>query len=102
MGITLDADNADELVAMLRRINISVPARGMGRTKDDVEYSLGYRIISSLALNDKLAFPLSIRKGDRPDFSANIGGIDVGIEITEAVNERYAQTLAFAEQNYDE
>ena len=84
----------------LSAIDISVPLRTKGRTKSHVEQSVICRLLSTLGEHNLLAYPLSLFHEDRPDFILKEYSRDMGIEITEAVSEQYAEFCALAEREF--
>ena len=74
----------------LRRVNVIVPDRADGRTKQHTErYSLA-RLIASVP--DHLNYPLMIVHDDRPDFVVVSLENRIGIEHTEIVPENVARS----------
>lgn len=57
-------------------------------------------LLSTLANEKDLSFPISVNHRDRPDFLIHAGKSKVGIEVTEAVSERYAAYMALAEREF--
>jgi len=63
------------------------PRTGRGnRTHDEKEWWCLRRYIFTLSAAGQLEFPISIRKGERPDFRCEFGPRPVGIEVTEATD----------------
>ena len=74
----------------LRRLNVVVPDRADGRTKEHTErYSLA-RLLASVP--DELSYPLMIVHDDRPDFVIASLENRIGIEHTEIVPENVARS----------
>ena len=74
----------------LRRVNVVVPGRADGRTKEHTErYSLA-RLLASVP--DQLNYPLMIVHDDRPDFVVVSVENRIGIEHTEIVPENFARS----------
>jgi len=91
------ADSSQELLSTLASIDISVPLRTEGRTKEHCEQWSICRFIASFADSKMLTFPLSISHRDKPDFLLKLGSKMVGIEVTEAVPENNAAIDAYRE-----
>jgi hypothetical protein len=92
--------SAAQLLALLERIDISVPARIEGRTTDHTETWTICHLLSSLANARALAFPVSLQHRDRPDFCLSESVGTTGIEVTEAISEQYAAYSALAEREF--
>jgi hypothetical protein len=99
IGISSTAD-AEELLAALRSIDISVPLRTEGRTTHHAETWTICRLLSTLAEAHRLSFPVSLCHRDRPDFLLAAGATRVGVEVTEAISEQYAAYSALAERKF--
>jgi len=105
MLLTLtDIQNASDFMSALSRIDIAVPARIDGRKTRHTETYITCRLLSTLAGADRLMFPLSVSRrdppNDRPDVVMRTGNAQVGIEITEAIPERFAALCALAEKEF--
>ncbi len=86
----LVAKNEPELESVLRSIDISVPRRSEGRTKEHTErYAIAY-MFSSLLGKGRLSYPLELIQRERPDFLLKTNGVQIGIEHTEAVPQNEA------------
>lgn len=94
--------NCDDLVALLRKIDISVPARTDGRTTDHTETWTISRLLSTLTKYGLLEFPLSVTHRDRPDTLVHYKDRKIGVEITEAISQQYAAYCALAEREFPE
>lgn len=92
------AANDDAFVRVLRRINVVVPGRAEGRTKDHTErYSMA-RLMS--AVGSELAFPLTVVHHDRPDFIVTCPETRIGVEHTEVVPENVAHGSFLREKGH--
>lgn len=91
-----NAKDQDELYSALRAIDISVPGRQGGRTPKHRERWTFCRLLSSLAGAEKIVFPVSADHDDKPDFLVDLGSVDIGVEVTDATNEKYSQYLSLA------
>lgn len=94
--------NPSDLLAALRRIDISVPARTDGRTTDHTETWTISRLLSTLTKCSLLEFPLSVTHRDRPDSLILSNDREIGVEITEAISQQYAAYCALAEREFPE
>ncbi|MFZ1990608.1 MAG: hypothetical protein WAW96_12650 [Alphaproteobacteria bacterium] len=100
----INANSSNELESVLRAIDITVPPRGQKpptgpkRTKEDFERSSICRWLSTLNRASQLSFPLRASKRERPDFQVCLGQKAWGVEITEAIPEAFAHTVAAAEE----
>jgi hypothetical protein len=90
----------EELLAALKRIDLGVPARTNGRTTQHTETWTICRLLSTLAITSRLAFPVSVIHRDRPDFLLQTPDAEVGIEVTEAISQQYAAYCALAERKF--
>ena len=96
------ASSKAELLSQLRRIDISVPPRGDGRTTEHSERWSICRLLSTLAEAQVLRYPIELEHRDRPDFVLTQGGELIGIEFTEAIPANWAWANAKREENaYD-
>ena len=86
----LVASNELELDRMLRGMDISVPRRSEGRTKDHTERYAIAHMLSALIGKDRLSFPLELIQRERPDFLLKTNDSQIGIEHTEAVPQNEA------------
>lgn len=93
----LNAQSPPDLLRQLSAIDISVPARTEGRTKDHVERWSICRFLGSYASTPLLEFPLRLLKRERPDFELQMRDQSVGIEITSALPEEWAKIQAKSE-----
>lgn len=94
------AKTKNDLVSILRNIDISVPLRTEGRKSHHAERWTICRLLSTLAEYDALVFPLSLIDRERPDFLLQCSETRVGIEVTEAISEQYAAYVALAEREF--
>jgi hypothetical protein len=96
----IKAINQANLLSALKDIDIRVPPRKQGRTTEHGERWSICRLLATLAKNDFLAYPLEFIKRPKrqpPDFSLRNGHLDIGIEVTEAINEDYAKATTLPE-----
>jgi hypothetical protein len=91
---------AEELLTILTGVDISVPGRTDGRTTEHTETWTISRLLSTLARADRLEYPLSVTRRDRPDCLIVSGPKTIGVEITEAVSPEYAAYSALAEREF--
>jgi hypothetical protein len=92
--------SSNDLLATLRKVDISVPQRIDGRSTDHTETWVIARLLSTLAKLDRLPFPLSVTHRDRPDIHLQSRNENIGIELTEAISEQYAAYCALAEREF--
>jgi hypothetical protein len=82
----------EELHEHLLAIPADVPPRGHGRTTEHVERYVIRDVLWTVAnTTTLLGYPLSVEKGERPDFDLRAGGVSIGVEITEAIPPNLAQ-----------
>jgi hypothetical protein len=84
----LSAFTFDELHERLPDLNTQVPPRPAPRKTPAELYSV-VRLLGSVPLAP-IDFPLHLVKGERPDFSLQLGARAIGIEHTEAVPQNVA------------
>lgn len=96
----LEADTEDALLADLRRVDTSVPRRSEGRTKEHTEWYAIARMLSTLSATERLNFPLTLTRQERPDFRMTLGSRQIGIEHTEAVPQNEAHRTVLSEAGY--
>lgn len=92
------AQSLSQLLAVLRDIDISVPLRTRGRTKEHCERWSICRLLATLAARNQLTYPLHLHHQDKPDFRLRIAGETIGIEVTEAIPQDYAAASALSER----
>lgn len=92
--------NSAELLNWLAGRTISVPRRTNARLTCHTECWVICRLLSTLAKESRLNFPVSVIHRDRPDVLLEFEGKKVGVEITEAVTKSYASYLALAEREF--
>jgi hypothetical protein len=94
----IKANSNIELLDILRKIDITVPCRTQGRTTDHCEQWSICRLLASLAKNGLLEYPIEVYHKDKPDFRLHMPWNIIGIEVTEAIIEDYAQAEAIREK----
>ena len=88
----------DQLHARLKAVPGNVPPRGVGRKYDHAENYVMRDLAWTLANTTTLfTYPLSIAKGQSPDFDVQIAGQAIGVEVTDAIPNSFAK--AIVEQN---
>jgi hypothetical protein len=91
----------DELHPRLKGIRGDVPPRGVGRKTEHGETyvmrDLAWTLANTTALFES---PLSIVKGESPDFDVRIPGQTIGVEVTDAIPTSYAQAIAFQNREF--
>lgn len=99
---SLLARSAAELLQQLETIDISVPPRGEGRTKEHTEQWSICRFLAAHAETPLIEYPLRLEKRERPDFLLQLPSRNIGIEVTEAVPPGWAWADARRERlNHD-
>lgn len=86
------ASDFDELAASLKQIDTTVPISVAGRNRPTrtTELWVICHLLATLAESKLLTYPVSLRRGERPDFQLNDRNVTIGVEITEATTEQYA------------
>lgn len=95
----ISASNRNDLIEKLSSIDISIPLRSRGRTKEHCER---WSISQWLTTFSDLIFPIRLTHCDKPDFHLETNGLNIGIEHTEAIPEDYAHASAISEKLGDE
>jgi hypothetical protein len=103
--VSIHASSPEELCLNLVQIDISVPSRGRAREKEHVENWSVCRLIASIADADYFDFPLAITshnviEGGRPDFLGIFDDTIIGIEITECIDEQFANYVKIANEEF--
>jgi len=96
----LEANNHSELLSNLSKIDISVPLRSEGRTKDHTERYAVAHLLSALSGTDLIEFPLKLTQRERPDFLLSMASCQIGIEHTEAVPQNEAHKTVLREKGH--
>ena len=92
----ITANSSKELVLELASIDISVPPRNEGRSKEHCERWSICRWLSTLNAVAEIDFPLRVTKREKPDFQVCAGSVAWGIEVTEAIPTDFARASALA------
>lgn len=95
-----EACSESDLIQELKNILGTVPPRGAGRTKEHTERWILRHLLATLAQSPLLAYPVAPEKGERPDLVLQTGAGSIGIEVTEAVPEVYAQVVAIRNREF--
>lgn len=98
--LNVTATSRSELLNRLASIDIAVPLRTEGRTTGHREQYMTARLLSTLAQNDLLSFPLRLEHREKPDFALHLPIGSIGIECVEAVSEEWAQIEAIREDDF--
>ncbi|WP_200383207.1 hypothetical protein [Thiococcus pfennigii] len=96
--MNIEASSSEELLNLLRGLDISVPSRTDGRKTEHTERYTICHLLSTLASSNRLQYPLTVQHSDRPDFVLSLAGKSIGIEHTEAVPENEAAKQALREK----
>jgi len=94
----LQAYSDSELLKVLAEIDISVPRRSEGRTKDHTERYAIAHLLSALVGKDRISYPLCLIQRERPDFLLTLDTKQIGIEHTEAVPQNEAHKTVLREK----
>ena len=84
-SLSITAASFDDLLRQLSGIDATVPPRKCGRTKEHTERAAICSFLSTFAGTNMFGYPLTIVKGEKPDFFLRTSLETIGIEITEAV-----------------
>ena len=95
MKIEISAKNRTDLMNKLADVDISVPLRSEGRTKDHCEQ---WSICRWLSTYPNFSFPIKLTHRDKPDFFLETSDQKVGIEHTEAIPQDYAHASVISEK----
>ena len=96
---TLTAESQDDLHHQLGKIDLHVPSRGQGRSKDHTEAWSICRFLATYSENPLITYPLKAEHKDKPDLRLFMPSASVGIEITEAVDQQRAHHDTIATQS---
>ncbi len=100
-GNKLQADNAQDLIYKLSKVNTNVPGRLDGRTSSDRERYCIVLYLIQLANNGLLEYPISIEKSESPDIILQYeSDLTIGIEHSDIGNEK-TQADATALEQFD-
>jgi hypothetical protein len=94
----LQAYSYSELLRVLAEIDISVPRRSEGRTKEHTERYAIAHLLSALVGKDRISYPLCLIQRERPDFLLTLDTEQIGIEHTEAVPQNEAHRTVLREK----
>jgi len=81
----IKASSNTELIQQLLSTDIKVPPRHKGRKTEHAEIYCLYKMLSTLANENSINYPLQVLKTERPDFLFISNSVKTGIEHTEAV-----------------
>ena len=81
----IEATSNIELIQHLSSVDIKVPPRHKGRKTEHTEIYSMYKMLSTLANENIINYPLHVLKTERPDFLFISNNVKIGIEHTEAV-----------------
>lgn len=96
------AHTVQDLFQQLALIDISVPPIDKGRTTGHCERWSICRLMASITENQRLEFPIKLIKHESPDFFLQTGEKQIGIEITEAIQQDYARARVLPEAKLHE
>lgn len=95
--MNFEASSETELLQVLDIMDIDVPPRNEGRIPKHTEMWLIHKFIKTLKGYNKVKFPISLVKRERPDFVLLMERNSFGVEITEVINPDYAKALSLPE-----
>jgi hypothetical protein len=88
--MSFEANSKSQLLNILRKTYTSITGRTEGRNKKHTErYSIAY-LLSTLAKNDLITYPIRLIHRERPDFLLFMNDKKIGIEHTEAISQNEA------------
>lgn len=90
----------DNLLAILREVDITVPLVTEGRTSQHRERYQMARFLATVADSDRLQYPLTIAHRDKPDFDLGLNAERIGVECVEAVPEEWYEIEAIRERHF--
>jgi len=90
----------ETLLSVLSRVDISVPGRSKGRKTKHTEIWMICHLLSTLAHNERLSYPVSVVHRDRPDFLVRNGNREIGVEATEGITPEFAKYSALAHRQF--
>lgn len=94
------AENLNQLLAQLGATPIAIPA-GHGRQRSEaVERWTAHRLLAALGQGNRLAFPLSMRKQEKPDFFIEAGAGRIGLEATIATSPNFAKCRVLRDEEF--
>jgi hypothetical protein len=91
------AKSKKELLNHLKSQDITIPERIQGATSQHYEKWGAFRLLATLAVDDRLEYPVTLTHRDKPDFHLELPDQDVGLEFTEAVSQEEAAIDAQAQ-----
>lgn len=93
------AETEVELADLIAKVNVDVPLRSEGRTKEHTERYCAARLLATLPRR-RLKFPLQLDHYDRPDFVLSMADTHTGIEHTEVIPENVAHSEFLREKGH--
>ena len=99
-----EVSSSNDLICKLHSYDTSVPQRGQGRKTEHTERWVTCRFLRAIADTPLLSYPLRVESRDKPDLVLEIKTREpkqIGIEITEAVPQVYANLEANFVQSGD-
>ena len=86
--IHLQADSPEELIQIIKNIDLKVPKRTQGRKTKHTENWIILRFLSTFADTKLFDYPIEVFHQYKPDFRINMSDKILGIEITESIPEQ--------------
>ena len=99
-----EVSSSNDLICKLHSYDTSVPQRGQGRKTEHTERWVTCRFLRAIADTPLLSYPLRVESRDKPDLVLEIKTREpkqIGIEITEAVSQVWANLEANFVQSGD-
>ncbi len=93
---------ATDLQTLLNQVDTYVPGRIEGRTTSHTEKYTMHLYLETLVKNGMLNFPISVMHSDKPDFIFKEQETTIGIEVTEAVSQKFAAYSALRDREFPE
>lgn len=90
----------DDLAAVLLESRVDVPERGAGRTSDHTEPWVFAHLLSTMSAAGELSFPLTLEKGERPDYVLSGANGERGVEVSELVPAALAQAVKIRNKEF--
>lgn len=98
--IPLAVNTSSELINILSKIDIAVPMRSNGRTKEHMERYAMAHLVSTLMEAGLITYPVELIHRDRPDFMLLMGNRRIGIEHTEAISQNEAHKVVLRQRGH--
>lgn len=97
--LNISANNAGQLIELLSRTNIKIPAVIEGRKEVHRERFVMAYLLATKA-ESLLSYPISVIHREKPDFAILQKNMHIGVECVEAVPEEWYEIQAIRERKY--